>query len=71
MTHFLWGITVGVWLTIGAHIIMFEDKVKEYDKAINIVNQANDAIEECERSLPRDQYCTITAVPKTSHETSR
>ena len=29
----------------------------------SLVKQANDAIKECEKSLPRDQHCKIVAVP--------
>lgn len=54
LPHFLWGITVGVWLTIGIHTIRFENKVKAYDKAID----------ECELHLTRSQHCVITAIPE-------
>ena len=29
----------------------------------SITKRANELIEECERSLPRDQHCVIMAVP--------
>lgn len=54
-TSFFLGMFFAFWLLI--IIIAFSD---------NLINQANKAIAECERSLPRDQYCTITAIPKTN-----
>jgi len=29
----------------------------------SMVKQVNDAIQQCEKSLPRDQHCTFVALP--------
>jgi hypothetical protein len=29
----------------------------------SLVRQANEAVQECEKSLPRDQHCKIIALP--------
>jgi len=29
----------------------------------SIVKQANEALHECEKSLPRDQHCVVVALP--------
>lgn len=57
-TSFIVGIFFALWIAI--ILIAFTN---------NIVIQSNEAIKECEKSLPRDQHCIIMAVP--NDDTSR
>jgi hypothetical protein len=57
MADTLWGILIGGFITIitlGAAIDLSPSSYK---------NMVDSAIRECERSLPRDQHCTIVALP--------
>ena len=55
--NFFPGIALGVVLgmAIMLAIVLFPG---------NLVSRANDAIHECEQSLPRDQSCKLIGVPK-------
>ena len=46
------GIIVGIWISIG-----FQDFATNSDK-----NQIKNAIEVCEKDLPRNQHCVITGI---------
>lgn len=35
-----------------------------------VLRSARDALTECEKSLPRDQHCIITAIPTIEQQTS-
>jgi len=47
------GIIIGAIMTMWIAVHVPLTKVKAYDQAIT----------ECEKSLPRDQHCTIVALP--------
>ena len=49
---FVMGIWVGIMLVVAT-----------VDNTDNITTQAKTAREQCEKSLPRDQHCKITAIP--------
>ncbi len=52
MDKFLFGICVGIVIMIA----LLENMPG------SLVKKANEAIQECEKSLPRDQHCKITAI---------
>jgi hypothetical protein len=48
----MWGVFVGLFIAVLVNTLPFADSEK-YRRAIK----------ECERSLPRDQHCTVVGVP--------
>ena len=56
-TDFYFGVALGMILgiVISLAIILWPG---------NLVSRANDAIQKCEQSLPRDQSCELIGVPK-------
>lgn len=53
MDKFFAGCFVGMFVFAGALSMI----------PTSLVKQANDAVHECEKSLPRDQNCKIVALP--------
>jgi hypothetical protein len=49
-----WIQTIALWSLVIAILFMPGTKIDRYNKAI----------EDCEKNLPRDQNCVITAIPK-------
>jgi hypothetical protein len=57
MSDALWGIFLGVFITI---VTLGAISDLSQNSPQNIIKSA---INDCEKSLPRDQHCTIIAVP--------
>ena len=56
MADYITGLVFGIFMGIIMPFIIF-------DKYYELGSQASFDIEECQKDLPRDQYCTIIAVP--------
>ena len=52
-------ITIGLWVAIW---------VGELSNVIPLGKSSKAVIEQCQKDLPRDQYCTIIAVPENEIE---
>jgi hypothetical protein len=53
MDKFFAGMFAGIFVFAGALSMI----------PTSLVKQANEAVHECEKSLPRDQHCKIVALP--------
>ena len=53
MTDFIAGFFIGAWIMLGFMTMPSESPYRKY----------KNVIEECEKSLPRDQECKVIGVP--------